>query len=244
VAAKTFQRSHRYAVIAIVAATAISAAGTASATLLTSEVGYTGPTLDIGIYANNPFVRTGGPLLLPGGITYSSEYDSSVIGTGFYGFGGNGEVRFGNIIGSNSFTAAVTLTFAIPVESFGTGFNYITPIAGLPQALIGTPFLSAYDSSNNLIATYDLLTLAPISTQGIIDSFAFRGIDGDGTLIKSFTFKGAGLAAFASPFPTFSASEPPVLPLFATGLGLMGWLARRKRRQHQPEGGALPCGLS
>src|SRR5271168_823607 len=83
-------------------------------TLLTSAAGYTGPTLYVSPIASPGYVFTSGPVVLPGGITYTSTDSNSVIysgGTALYGLGGNG-YSYGPLIGTDDTTGTVTLTFA------------------------------------------------------------------------------------------------------------------------------------
>jgi hypothetical protein len=216
-----------------------SAAGAAQATLLTSASGYTGPVLDLSAYGGPGTIETSGPILLPGGITYSSTNQFSGLGAG-YALGTNGLDITTHMIGTNSPNAVVTLKFATPVSSFGGGFNY-APATG------ADPTISAYDADNDLIASYDLATLAPISTFGENDAFEFRGIDGDGALIASFKLSGSyiiiagGLPPDAPtvlppppPPPPFPVPEPNTWAIMLTGLGGLGLGLRSRRREHGP----------
>jgi len=206
-----------FATIALAAASLPASA----ATLLTSASGYTGPVLVLSAFPAC-YTLTAGPVSLPGGITYSSD-GNSAIGKGgsscFYGINDNGESKERLIIGTDSPTATVTLSFATPVSQFGGGFNY-SLINGLPGG--ANPVISAFDVSNNLIASYDLFSLAPISTPGGLDEFRFRGIDGGGTGIASFTFSGAFIVIAGVP-------EPASWALLITGFGLVGAAMRRRR---------------
>lgn len=199
--------------------------GTASAaSLLTSSAGYTGPSLDLSAF-NGFFTFTAGPVALPGGITYSSTTGSSVIGKGNYGLQQNGNSVNSLIVGTNSPTATITFTFATPVAMFGGGTNYSLRFGdSLPDG--NNPVISAFDSANNLIASYDIFALAPISTPGATDAFAFRGIDGGGTGIASFTLSGGYviIRGFAGP----AVPEPAAWALMIVGFGLTGAAMRRR----------------
>lgn len=209
---------------------AILAAGQASAaTLLTSSVGYTGPVLNLSSY-NSIYTFTPGPVVLPGGITYSSTSTSSVIGKGGYGLQQNGTSINALIVGTNSPTATITFNFATAVSSFGGGMNYSLLFgSGLPDG--NNPVISAYDSLNGLIASYDLFALAPINTPGGIDAFQFRGIDGGGTPIASFTISG-GFAIIAGEARAVTAvPEPSTWAMMLIGFGAVGYATRRRRRR-------------
>jgi hypothetical protein len=74
----------------------------AVSTLLTSEVGYTGPGLDLSPYANRQDNYTSGSKSIPGGITFSSN-QNAVLGqneiygiVGFEGYPGNSYILSGN----------------------------------------------------------------------------------------------------------------------------------------------------
>jgi hypothetical protein len=197
------------------------AAPAAAASLLTTSAGYTGPTL---VLPSDPFVNSVGPIALAGGITLTSTSEFSVIGTGSYGLDVNGFTNATPIIGTNDGASVVTLTFDTAVASFGGGFNYAVQLGGSVYG--NPPTIAAFDESNNLIASYDLFALAPISTPGVTDVFQFRGIDGRGSLIKSFTLSGSfivmsGIAGSAVP-------EPATWVMLITGFALVGAAARRR----------------
>ena len=203
---------------------ALSAANVSAASLLTSSAGYTGPVLDLSGF-NGFYTFTAGPVALPGGITYSSTTSSSVIGKGGYGLQQNGSSVNALIIGTNSGTDTVTLSFATPVASFGGGLNYSLRFSdNLPDG--ADPVIAAYDASNQLIASYDLFALAPISTPGATDAFAFRGIDGGGTAIASFTLSGGYLIIAGVDGGT--VPEPATWALMVAGFGLVGMAVRRR----------------
>ena len=211
---------------------AILAAGQASAqALLTSNAGYTGPVLNLTAF-NGPYTFTGGPVALSGGITYSSTSADSVIGFGGYALQQNGFLPTALIVGTNSQTATVTFNFATPVSMFGGDMNYSLLFnTSLPDG--NNPVISAFDSLSNLIASYDLFTSAPISTPGGIDAFRFRGIDGGGRQISSFTISG-GYAVIAGQVGDVgqvgSVPEPATWAMMLIGFGAVGYSVRRRRR--------------
>lgn len=204
---------------------AISATNVSAASLLTSSAGYTGPSLDLSAF-NASYTFTAGPVTLPGGITFASTSSNSLIGKGGYGLQQNGQSVNALIIGTNSPTDTVTLTFDRAVATFGGGMNYSLLFgAGTPDG--NHPVISAYDASSTLIASYDIFALAPISTPGATDAFAFRGIDGGGTLIKSFALSG-GYVIIAG--GTGAVPEPAAWALMVAGFGLVGVASRRRMK--------------
>ena len=184
------------------------AAPASAAALLTSNGGYTGP------------------VALPGGITYTSTSESSVIGTGGYGLNENGNAVTTPIVGTNGTTNTVTLTFANPVSAFGAGMSYAV-FGGVPVGS-NAPVISAFDINGALIASYDLEALAPIRSNGANEFFLFRGIDGQGTGIKSFTMTGAFIIA-AGTFTSGAIPEPASWAMLIAGFGLTGAVMRRRR---------------
>jgi hypothetical protein len=175
---------------------------------LTNQSGYTGQSLDLSAYANGQYNFTFGQNSIPGGITFTSNNgggnsgQGSVLGQGFYSLGSNGSFDANPVYaGLDSATGFMTFAFANPVRSFGAFLNYLP---GLPQQ----PIISTYDSANNLLSSFNLATLAPISTPGGIDQFEFRGIDEGSALISSFRLSGSYLLAAG----TANGGIPPVQP--------------------------------
>ena len=201
------------------------AAPASAAALLTSNGGYTGPVLDLSAFPGF-YNFTAGPVALPGGITYTSTSESSVIGTGGYGLNENGNAVTTPIVGTNGTTNTVTLTFANPVSAFGAGMSYAV-FGGVPVGS-NAPVISAFDINGALIASYDLEALAPIRSNGANEFFLFRGIDGQGTGIKSFTMTGAFIIA-AGTFTSGAIPEPASWAMLIAGFGLTGAVMRRRR---------------
>jgi hypothetical protein len=168
-------RSIYLAAVAAFALTAMPAV--AATTLLTSNAGYTGPGLDLSAYANGQYNFTFGPITVdgytftgaPGGGGNSGQ--GSVVGQGSYGLAGNG--NFGGAavyIGVDSATGYAQLVLnGGPVSQLGFYMNY-APGTG------DAPTIWALDVNGNPFASYDLSALAPISTPGAFNAFAFRGM--------------------------------------------------------------------
>lgn len=196
----------------------------AAVVLTTDASGYTGPVLDMtgfeGYYTffdNTSITLADGTAVTAVGTGFQG---GSVAGTGGYGFNGNGISFTTPIIGSNSDVGFVELTFTSLLSSFGGFFNYTDPLFG------DNPFIAAYDSLGNLLGSFDLSVLAPISTPSGTDVFAFRGIESDATDIASIRFGGSYLA-YA---PQVAAIPvPAALPLMLLALGGLGVAARRRR---------------
>lgn len=222
--------------LAALTMSAFATIASASTSLTTSSAGYTGPTLDLSAYSNGNYNFTFGPVYLPGGITFTAAPGGggnsglgSVIGQGGYGLNDNG--YFGGnatYIGVDSGNGYATLTFNSLVSSFGAFWNYAT-YAGQPSYW-DAPTISAFGASDNLLGSFDLATLAPISTPGGFNEFAYRGILSDSADIKSIRFGGSYILLAATPdgHPVSAVPEPETYAMLLAGLGFIGFIARRK----------------
>lgn len=225
---RTFLRG-TFAAALLAAATSVQAAPT----LLTSEVGYTGPGLDLSAFANGQYNFTFGPITVdqytftaaPGGGGNSGQ--GSVVGQGSYGLSGNGS--FGDdavYIGVDSATGYAQLVLnGGPVSQIGFFMNYASPPFG------ENPTISALDINGNPFASFDLSALAPISTPGGFNEFQFRGIADDTASIYGLRFGGSYIlvTGTANGVPT-AVPEPSTFALAGlAGLGLVGVIRRRRR---------------
>jgi hypothetical protein len=197
--------------------------------LLTSEAGYTGPGLDLSAYAGGGSF-TAGPASIPGGITFTSTTASSVLGK--VGTIGTYFLNSNVTLGGNAVYAGLngvapdymTFSFASAVRSFGAFLNY--------SEVGGAPTISTYDSSNNLLSTFDLSALAPISTPGGFNQFAFRGIDEGSAVISSFRLGGGYIVAAGSDDGSVAitpTSVPEPFTIFGTLIGGTAALRMRKK---------------
>lgn len=160
-----------------------------------------------------------GPIQLAPGVTWSSQSGSSVYGyNGGYGFAGNGSWNGMDMMGSNSGSAVMTLTFAAPVAGIGAFFNYAPGY--------GTPVIAAYDVNNQLIESLTLSFGANANNGGQFEGFLENTAN-----IKSFRMSGAYIGATNVTVQRGAAvPEPATLALFS--LGLLGLGALRRQRSH------------
>ncbi|SNY43762.1 PEP-CTERM protein-sorting domain-containing protein [Arsukibacterium tuosuense] len=217
----------------------LAAGGFANATLITSDVGYTGPGLDLTAFQTGSYNFTFGPEAIPGGITFvaapgggGNSGQGSVIGQGSYGLNSNGS--FGGdavYIGVDSGTGYADLIFDTEISFFGAYMNYAPGVGD-------NAFISALDDLGNILETWDLTMSAPISTPGGFNEFEFRGIDLGGETFKTFRFGGNYLllAATADGTPVAPVDpivndipEPATLAIF--GLGILSLSLRRFKKQ-------------
>jgi hypothetical protein len=231
-----------------IAASSIVASGAfapaQAGTLLTSQAGYTGPVLDLSGYANGNYNYTVGPKLIPGGITFTSNVVladtqsgfGSVLGQGNYGLDDNGNFDTNPVYaGLDAAKGYMTFSFAAPIQSFGAFLNYapgygINPFPGNDPG--ENPTISTYDSSNNLISTFDLLTASggAISTPGGLNQFAFRGISEATASIASFRLGGSYILATGTANGAVAATDVPE-PFTIVGTLVGGSAALRMRKK-------------
>jgi hypothetical protein len=148
----------------------------------------------------------------------------SVVGQGSYGLASNGSFGGSAVyIGVDSGTGFDTIMFSHAQTQFYGFWNYAPGVGS--DATIST-----LDSLGNVLQSFDLVTLAPISTPGGFNQFAFRGIDGQDQF-NGIRFGGNYLllAATASGGATGGVPEPATWALMIGGLGLAGASLRRRR---------------
>lgn len=210
-----------------------SGVANAQTSLVTTDVGYTGPGLNLSAYANGNYNFTFGPITVdqytftaaPGGGGNSGQ--GSVVGQGGYGLNANGS--FGGsatYIGVDSATGFAQLMLnGGPVSQLGFFFNY-APNTG------NAPTISALDSLGAVFASYDLATLAPISTPGGFNDFAFRGISSTSANIFGLRFGGSYILASgaANGQVVSGVPEPGTWTMMLAGFGAIGFALRRRKR--------------
>jgi len=126
-----------------------------------------------------PFVDTQGPVqvgdLVGEDIEWSSTTPFSVIGNGFYGLGTNGNWDAGRngYVGLNDADQGNSMRFDFNDDSVcGVGgfVNYAPDFFQNPFTI------TALDSNNDVLETFDVSNNAPISTPNAINDGEFRGI--------------------------------------------------------------------
>jgi len=170
-----------------------------------------------------------GPKTIAPGITWSSDYASSVYGyENGYVFGDNGDWSAGlSMIGSNDDLAKMTITFDNPVAGVGMFWNFAPDDgSGLSPAVI-----AVYDTSNNLIESHTLTDIVGTGTnQGKFYAFLENTASISYMTMQGAFIGGANLEVLSA--PTGVVPEPATYALALAGLGVAGVVARRGRRQH------------
>lgn len=166
----------KYLLVVLSAIIFLGFGSTAQADLVTSAGDFPDATVIDFSEFNGPWLITAGPVQIgtpvARDIEWFSTYASSAIGSGTYGLDGNGSWTSGRngYTGLNTSSGAMTYQFNdLPVAGVGGFMNYAVP--GYGNAII-----QALDQAGEVLESYDLVALAPISTPGETDAGAFRGI--------------------------------------------------------------------
>jgi len=221
----------------IVSAGLALGAGTANAALILTEADIATPTSVITFDDHPTQEITLGPVQVGTSVgrdvvfTATSTFDAAGFTAGLYGFGSNGvwnDAMTSTWVNGGPI-ATMRFTFGdAPVSAVGAFMNYCINFG---QAGCGTNgvSLSALDSSFNVLESYRLDLLAPISTPAATNAGEFRGISRGTADIYAFEFSGGGMfdnLVFTNPPRT--VPEPATIGLLAFGLLAMA-LLRRKR---------------
>jgi hypothetical protein len=193
----------------LVASVCLTTPALSAQTLLTSEfAGALATDFDAACIApgDNELCFGSGPLAAGAAgfdVTFSANFSFAAYGRLNTGFGANGNwyTRDG-VSASFSNENFVSLALGAPVTHIGAFMNYE------PNASV-SPILRAFNASNELIASFNLDLLAPISTPGVQDAALFRGIEFAGG-IHRIEMSGSNLSA--TDFLVIEADAPSSVP--------------------------------
>jgi len=208
---------------------------TANAAFITSTGGFTQPTTVIDFSQfNGSFQFTNGPIQVGGlvseDVVYTSTSSSSVIGNGVYGLGSNGSWNSGRVgyVGNNSGNPNVAIDFTFNSGSIGEvgGFVNYAPNTG-------AFFIEAIGAGNVVLESFNVTSLAPISTPGQTNAGAFRGIVRAQNDIVALRIRGGFDVLDNLTFSRFDpVPEPASLCLWGlAAVGAAVYTRRRKRQQ-------------
>ena len=206
----------------------------AAGVLLTTNAGYTGRGLDLTAFANGNYNFTFGPIAVDG-FTFigaptggGNSGNGSVVGQGGYGLASNGSFGLPSVyIGVDSGSGYAQLLGTTGYSQMGFFMNYAPGVGN--DATIST-----LDAAGNVIESFNLVTLAPISTPAGFNAFRFRGVAADplaGNSIYGLRFGGnyilvTGTENGAVPV----VPEPSTWAMMIAGFGLAGGALRYRRR--------------
>jgi|GEM_PF-627200 len=209
---------------------------TANATLLTSNILNDPSVIDFSQFSENQYSQFQDPVqvgdLVGFDVTISGQpftgSDGAYLWNSNWGLIDNGSWNSGRN-GYAGFdarqTGTGTLMFSFnnsPISSVGA---FINDAPGHGDLLV-----SAYDADMNLLESYDIWDLAPISTPGMLNAGGFRGIGLETALISHFSITGYIPVADDLAFTTTPIPEPATIILFGTGLLCLAGLGRKKFR--------------
>lgn len=160
------------------------------------------------------------------GITWTAEINNSVFGyNGGYGFQTNGNWGTGlSMIGTNSRDTSMTLSFDTAVSGVGAFLNWSRFSDGTPDGDL--PIIPIYDAAHTLLESYTLT----FATGGGNNSGDFHGFLRGTADIASITFDGGFIGAANLEVVTAPAiPEPSTYALMIAGLGVVGFIARRRK---------------
>ena len=209
---------------AIAGAMLVAAPALQAQTLLTATFGGTKAT-DIIATCPSGYCSGVGPTSIGTNgfiVSYTATSSGALLSGpgGYYGLGNNGTWQNLAYAATNSGVGNVRFTFGSAVSSVGGWMNYAPGFGTAPT-------ISAFDGSNILIASYDLSTLAPITTSGT-DKSEFRGISYAGG-ITSFEIGGSYILTQDLSADMTTVPEPTTMVLM--GAGLLGLVALRRRQR-------------
>ena len=171
-------------------------------------------------------LTTVGPESPAPGVTWTGSATSLYGFTGSYDFLTNGLWYGGNgppMVGTNSPGGGMEFTFATPVSAVGGLLNWAHPTTA-------TASIEIYDASNQLL---DSLILYSLDLGISATPNSFYGFSVSSAIIARFLIGGdyISLRNLTVSSDIIATPLPGALPLFATGLGIVGFAGWRRKRK-------------
>ena len=203
----------------ITLATVLAVALPAQAVLVNTAADLPASVVTINFEAYDGLLTTGPEVLSPA-VTFTGD-SGSELGAFIRDLGANGAWGVGNRFAASGFVGELRFTFADLSGGAGAFVNHFADDV-LPFSVV----VSAYGDNNQIIETH---TISVVTAFDSYNEGLFVGIVRNEADIRSLSFKGVGVVvdnlSVAVPVP-----EPQTYALMLGGLGVVGWLARRRRR--------------
>lgn len=165
---------------------------------------------------------TSGPITVAPGVSFTGT--QSVLGASAADLGSNGTW---GAVGGDRFasTGAAALGFGLMHFTFDTAMT--SGAGAFLNSFNGGPILvAAYGANGRILETHFVMVDTDVSS---LNAGSFFGISRESADIRAIAFGGVGLVAndlsFAAPVP-----EPETYAMLLAGLGLLGFVSRRKSR--------------
>jgi hypothetical protein len=128
-------------------------------------------------------------------------------------------------LGADTTSVALNATGTMTVAGAGPAFSTQYFAGPNPTSLTASvnalaSELALYEGAGNFLATLDVNATSSTWTPGVGVTFGGGGASGSGTVAVEYTY-----SPLATPLPA-------AFPLFASGFGLMGFLARRRKQKN------------
>lgn len=192
--------------------------------------------VDFNAFAGGGYGFTYGPVAVGAGVTFTATGPNNsgmgaFLGQARYGLGANGEWSTGTInpggfsgVDGGAPTSSMTYTLSSPVAAIGGFMNYAPGFSGFP-------LIEALDSGSNVLESYDLELLAPISTPGGFNDGAFRGIVRPSADIYAFRVVSAYAVLDDLTFAGSVIPEPAETAVAGATLAGLGAILLRRRNK-------------
>jgi len=188
--------------------------------LLANDVSQIAMPTTIDFNGYDGFMTTG-PEPLGGGVTFNGD-DGTELGAFIRDVGDNGAWGAGKVFAAGGFVGELRFLFEQTTRGAGAFVNHYST-GGLPFAVAVT----AYGVGGQVLETHTVPVMTDILSY---NEGLFVGIARSQGDIHALSFKGVGVVAddfsFSAPVP-----EPGTWAMMFAGLGVVGWLGRRRTQR-------------